>query len=292
MQIKFDRIYIEITNICNLSCDFCPSGAGLHSAVVKRRMTPREFEHIIFQIKPYTKEIYLHVMGEPLTHPQLEEILHICAKNDMITNITTNGTLIGEKNDILLNAKNLRTINISLHSFKGSFEKFNLYLNDIFQFIEKMLINTGTTCKLRIWNIKSEDSESELNQYIFSKLEEKFDLPFELKNECTKLEGIRLGKRVFLSQAERFSWPSLEGEEYEGKAFCLGLRKQAAILADGRVVPCCLDGQGIMELGNIFHEGFKEILKGKRAGNIYNGYSQRCASEELCRKCSYRLKFN
>jgi len=64
------------------------------------------------------------------------------------------------------------------------------------------------------------------------------------------------------------------------------------ILVDGTVVPCCLDGEGVINLGNIHESDFSQIVESERANNIFNGFSRREAVEELCRKCGYRTKFN
>ena len=107
----FKKIYIEITNICNLKCSFCPE--------TKRKMQSmnlKDFEEIICKIHKYTKLVCLHVKGEPLLHSNLEQILAILEKYNLKTNITTNGTLIKEKLDIIKNSKAVRQINFSIHS--------------------------------------------------------------------------------------------------------------------------------------------------------------------------------
>ena len=303
MGIK--KAYIEIINKCNLSCDFCPAGnKNLHRAL--KIMTTEEFLHIIGQVRGLVDEVCLHVTGEPLMHPDLEKILELCNKNKIKVNITTNGILMGERAEILFAAKAIRVINVSLHSMinRGDFEE---YLKRIIQFIHILIEKSSATCKLRLWDIESDSNEkiiqghnSENRKMLYLKLEKEFNLGFKIDDSMIQLEGIRLARRVFLSQAERFEWPKSEdcsnngicSEKQEKKrAFCKGLRNQFAILADGRVVPCCLDWEGNVELGNIFQENIKDILNGQRAKRIYEGFTEGKAVEDLCKKCSYRLKF-
>lgn len=281
----YNRAYIEITNICNLQCSFCPQREQKKQQLI---MSTENFEHIIQQVKPLVKEIYLHVMGEPLTHPKLAEILNICADNNVTANITTNGRLLQKQKNILLHTKALRTINISLHSFEGNPDDMEAYLEQVISFVKDGLAEPecNTTFKLRVWNLDA-------NPLILRKLEEYFSLEKNsLQLTATKKEGIRLTRRVFLSQAEQFQWPGLQQPVYDGQAFCLGLSQQFAILADGRVVPCCLDGEGVVTLGNVFEQDLKSILNDSRATAIRQGFCNGKAVEELCKRCQYRLRFN
>ena len=126
---------------------------------------------------------------------------------------------------------------------------------------------------------------------MFKILEQKYKLNFTIKEELSNTKGLKLKEGIYLNQAEKFEWPSLERTEISECGFCYGLRNQIAVLVNGDVVPCCLDGQGIMVLGNLFCEELQDILKSRRAMEIYNGFSNRIAKEELCKKCGYRTRF-
>lgn len=280
----YNRAYIEITNICNLQCSFCPQREQKKPRLM---MSPEAFEQVIQQVKPLTREVFLHVMGEPLTHPALAEILAICEKYKVTANLTTNGRLLEKQKDVLLHAKALRTIHVSLHSFEGEEEGLGSYVDQVLALVRAGLeeADCQATFKLRIWNLDA-------NPLILRKLEQYFSLEDgTLQQQVTGKEGIRLARRVFLSQAEQFQWPGLQAPVYEGEAFCLGMSRQFAILADGRVVPCCLDGEGVVTLGNVFEQNLAEILSSPRANAIRQGFRQGKAVEELCKRCQYRLRF-
>lgn len=282
--MMYNRAYIEITNVCNLQCSFCPQKAQQKPQLF---LQPDAFERILQQVKPLVKEVYLHVMGEPLTHPALAEILELCERYEVTANLTTNGRLLQHKKEVLLHAKALRTINISLHSFEGDSEGLEHYVEQVLAFVQAGLQEPDchTTFKLRVWNLDA-------NPLILRKLEQHFSLEEgSLQQQVTGKEGIRLTRRVFLSQAEQFQWPGLQEPIYEGEAFCLGMSRQFAILADGSVVPCCLDGEGIVTLGNVFKEALQDILNSPRANAIRQGFRQGKAVEELCKRCQYRLRF-
>lgn len=284
---KFKRVYIEIGNICNLSCDFCPE--------TKRRqefMDLETFTKILDQIKSHTGYIYFHVKGEPLLHPKLDSLLDISYEKGFKVNITTNGTRISKVSDKLINKPALRQVSFSLHSFDGNYNETD-YFNDIFDFIEASK-QTPLLVSLRLWNLDGDNKinlKKERNRKMLNMIENEFELDYKIEEKVLPGKGIKIADKVYLNQDHKFKWPDLKEEEDDGIGFCYGLRDQVAILVDGTVVPCCLDGEGIIKLGNIHNTTFKNIIEGKRAKDIYDGFSNRQAVEELCRKCGYRKKF-
>lgn len=289
---RFKKFYIEITNICNLACSFCPQ--------TKRKsefMDIEMFNKILAQIKPYTDYIYLHVKGEPLLHPNLDKFLELSYDKGFKVNITTNGTLINEVKDKLLSSPAVRQINFSLHSFDGNemSKSKEEYINNIIYFTREAIINTNIFISLRLWNInKSNESaiEGKKNREILEAIEREFELTYKIEERVMPGSGIKIADNVYLNQDHEFKWPDMKEDEDDGKGFCYGLRNQVAILVDGTVVPCCLDGEGVINLGNINTSNFSDIIESDRAIRIFDGFSAREAVEELCKKCGYRKKFN
>ncbi|MEG0773709.1 radical SAM protein [Clostridium sp.] len=288
---KFKKFYIEITNVCNLACSFCPQ--------TKRRaefMSLETFSNILDQIKAHTEYIYFHVKGEPLLHPEIDKFLDLSYEKGFKVNITTNGTLINKVKDKIMMKPALRQVNFSLHSFDGNEggKSKNEYINNILSFVQEAVENTNVYISLRLWNV-DKDSETNIqkkkNGEILEVIEKKFNLNYKIEEKVIPGSGIKISPRIYLNQDHEFKWPDLNEEEDEGKGFCYGLRNQVAILVDGTVVPCCLDGEGIINLGNINKTNFSHIVESERANNIFHGFSRREAVEELCRKCGYRRKF-
>ncbi|MBI4650262.1 SPASM domain-containing protein [Candidatus Desantisbacteria bacterium] len=280
---KFKRIYIEITNVCNLSCKFCPK-----TTRKPEFMSIDLFKKILNEIKDNSKYIYFHVVGEPLLHPDIDTFLDLCNENDFKVNITTNGTFIKEIKNKILFKPALRLMNFSLHCFENSPDN---YLDEIFNFIDIASGNPDFIACLRLWY--HEDLNSiDRNQYIIKKIEEFFKIPFKINEISTKGKNIKLVNNIYFHQAAFFKWPDSKIPDIGSKGFCLGLREQSAILVDGTVVPCCLDNEGTINLGNIKKNSFTEIIEGKRARELYKGFSERKIIEPLCRKCGYREKFN
>lgn len=282
---KFKKVYIEITNVCNLSCNFCPK-----TSRKLKFMDKSDFKHIIKNIKPYTDYVYFHLMGEPFLNKNLQEFLDICKENSLKVNITTNGTLINDVKEILLNSQALRQVNISLHSFEANEEhiSFDEYINTIINFIKQATEKTNIICSLRLWNLDTKyKASNNMNVDIFKLLQREFEIDVDLKESLKEKNSFKLKNNVYLSMGEKFKWPSLNEKELGERAFCYGLRDQIGILVDGTVVPCCLDSEGSIPLGSIFENTLEEILNSQRAQEIYEGFSGRKAVEELCKRCGF-----
>lgn len=271
--MRFKKIYIEITNQCNLNCSFC-----IKNSRPLKNISLDEFQYILTQIKPYTKYIYLHVLGEPLLHPQLEKLLQIASDNDFYVNITTNGTLLEKCLDILLKSKALRQINVSLHSFPHQ----SLYLKKVVE-CGDLLSQNGVYVSYRLWTISSKlDTNSQTTiEYLekhYNKTISEYKDSFKLKDRC------------FISFDSQFEWPNMEHDFISEVGFCHGFKNMCAILVDGSVVPCCLDSKGDGVLGNIYRESFDSILK--RNEYILENLRKHILTLDICKKCSYRTRFD
>lgn len=289
---KFKKFYIEITNVCNLSCDFCPS-----TCRKPEFMSIELFCKILDQIKGYTDYIYFHVKGEPLLHSEIDKLLDISYEKGFKVNITTNGTLINVVKNKLLMKPGLRQVNFSLHSFNGN--EMNQgkeeYVNDVLAFIKESTNNSDVIISLRLWNLEENNVNStdrKINDEMLDFIEREFNLPYKIQEKVIPGRGVKFADKVYLNQEYQFQWPDLNRNEDNELGFCYGLRNQVAILVDGTVVPCCLDGEGVINLGNINETQFSNIIEGERARTIIDGFSRREAAEELCRKCGYRKRFS
>lgn len=288
---QFKRIYIEITNSCNLSCSFCPQ--------TKRQpefMNMDTFSNILDQVKAYTDYLYFHVKGEPFLHPHIGKFLDISYEKGFQVNITTNGTLINKVKDKIIEKPALRQLNFSLHSFDGNDGLVNKeeYISNILSFVKEAREKSSVLISLRLWNLEENNQinmSKKKNNELLEIIEKEFNLPYKIQEIVTPDRGIKITEGIYLNQDYAFQWPDLKEKEDDGIGFCYGLRNQIGILVDGTVIPCCLDGEGVINLGNIKHTPFSELLESERIKNIKNGFSRMVAVEELCRKCGYRRKF-
>lgn len=274
---KYKRVYIEITNICNMNCSFCHG----HSREY-RSMSIDEFSLILKKLKGVTEYIYFHLMGEPLTHDELPLFLSMAKNEGFKPMITTNGTLLKQVGQSIIEQKPHK-VNISVHSFEdGSEEQYNEYINQIASFANQASQN-GIITVLRLWN---NGFDGGLNNKTLESLKEL--LPGEWAENS---KGMRIKEKLFLEWGDRFEWPDINKETKGDEYFCYGLRDHFGILCDGTIVPCCLDSDGVINLGNVYTDDLSTILESERAKRIVEYFSCRKASEELCKKCGYAQRF-
>lgn len=282
--MRFQRVYMEITNICNRNCSFCPG-----TTRTPGRMEPENFRRMAEKLRPYTDYLCLHIMGEPLLHPQLERLLEIAGALGFRVILTTNGTLLADRGSMLLASPALHKVQISLQSFEangaGNMEP---YLTDCCAFAQKAA-EAGILCTLRLWNLDGRETEGQnrLNGQMLARIRALLPEPW-VKNT----RGYRLRDRLFLEWGETFVWPEPDRAEKSPQRTCYGLRRQMGVLWDGTVVPCCLDSNGVLALGNLLEESVEEILQKPRARAMIEGFERHEAVEPLCRRCGFAERFS
>ncbi len=273
---KYSRVYVEITNVCNRTCSFCP---GTKRAA--RFMSRAELDTVLDKLSDVTDYLYFHLMGEPTCHPELPRFIAAAAARGYRPMITTNGTTLDAVGEEII-AAGVYKVNISLHSFEKNDEKAHIeYLNSCVNFA-KRAAGEGVLVTLRLWNGGTDADNTET----LAQLREGFGDGWEKNNR-----GFKLRDRVFLEFADRFTWPDIEGAELGSGVYCHGLSDHFSILADGSIVPCCLDRDGVITLGNIFTDEVGDVLSGERAANMVEGFRNRSVCEPLCKKCSYARRF-
>lgn len=273
----YSRVYVEITNICNMHCSFCHG----HSRP-PRQLTEEEYAHILQQLKGKTDYIYHHLMGEPLVHPLLPRFIQMAHQARFHPMITTNGTLLDRFGDALL-AEGLHKVNISVHSFEGDkVDAHRAYLQKVADFAKKANA-AGVVISLRLWNNGCDDGR---NDTVLRFLKEAFPEPWTENSR-----GYRIRDRLFLEWGDRFAWPDQQADHQGDRVFCRGLLDHFGILSDGTVVPCCLDSDGVIALGNVFRQELTDILESPRAKAMVEGFRRRKAPEDLCCRCGYARKF-
>ena len=262
----YKKIYVEITNACNLSCDFC-----IKNQRELKFMSEKEFKIILEKLKNHTKYLYFHVLGEPLMHPKINEFINLASLSYKV-NITTNGYLI-EK---IKNNKNIRQLNISLHSYNSKYN-INLddYLNHIFEVVDTL---ENTFISYRLWGDSSNVDK------VLNKLNEKYNTSLS-KNSLKK--NNKLKDNIYLNKEEEFIWPSMNNNYYNENGRCYGLIDHIGVLVDGTIIPCCLDTLGIINLGNIFKDDISSLKDNKLCNEMIRGFKNNKKVHELCKKCKF-----
>jgi len=276
---RHTKAFLEITNVCNLSCAFCPG-----TARAPKTLSEAAFDTLVQKLRPWAEYLYFHLMGEPTAHPLLPQFLRTANAMGFRTMLTTNGTLLDRCADALLaDGAAPYKISISLHAFEANPPgmSFEGYLSSCLAFAQRAADACVITA-LRLWNLdgRAEGALHEKNAQILSAMHTAFPGDWQ-KNRS----GYRLCDRVFLEWGEKFDWPQIDGAVLQEEGFCYGIRDQIGILADGTVVPCCLDRNGDIPLGNLFTDSLDAILASPRAVALYDGFTAHRCTEELCRRC-------
>lgn len=273
--MKFKKVYVEVTNICNKNCSFCPT-----SSRNKREMKIEEFKNVINKIKPITNYIYMHIKGEPLLHSSFPTLIKICKENNINVNITTNGTLIKKQIETLKTNEIIRQINISFHSY-NDLDEIKIILNSCDEILKN---NHNVNIVYRFWTYSKENQHFQnviqliCNHYNCS----------DKKEDLLNIMNIKIKDRLYFNKDIEFEWPSLDNNINNKTGFCYGLKTHIGILSDGTVVPCCLDQDGIINLGNIFNQEIDEILSSEKTVEIIENFKQNKRIEKLCQHCSFK----
>ncbi len=267
------RCYLEITNICNLDCLFCPK-----TSRPKRSLSSDEFDKLTSRLQGKVKFLYFHLMGEPLLHAHLPEFIVMARNKGFVPVLTTNGTLLSRAQAVIDALPH--KVQISLHSHEGNGkENPEQYIDDVMRF-SLAAASKGVIIVLRLWNQGGYDKENEL---LLSLVSNYIPHPWTQRHD-----GWRVAENIYIEYGRMFEWPDSDrAENNDEEAFCYALRNQIGVLADGTVVPCCLDSAGTIRLGNLFEQPLDEILASPRAKAIYDGFTKHTAVEPLCRRCGY-----
>ena len=273
----YAKAYVEITNLCNKNCSFC------HGTVrPPRRMTLEEFQKVTDSLQGITEYVYFHLMGEPLTHPQLPALIRHAREQGFKPIITTNGSLLPLRGEELL-AAGIYKVNVSVHSFEeGSREEYLAYIQGCLDFADRASA-VGVLVVFRLWNNGYDEGRNIDTRAL---MRQRFGDEWKEGRR-----GIKIRERLYLEHGERFDWPDMAAEDHGECGFCYGLKDQFGVLCDGTVVPCCLDSDGLLALGNLFENPLAEILESPRAVAMREGFARRKAVEPLCRRCGYAQRF-
>ena len=289
MKKRFHKIHIEISNICNLQCSFCPA------VIRENKMMDLElFRSIVEQVAPLTEMVCFHLMGDPLVHPQLAQMIDICDQHEANIFLVTNGVLLRpEKYDLMLHQR-FQQINFSLHSFFDNFPEKDPtnYLERIFAFTERALLERPMLyLNFRLWNLNDPLGSQTPNTQMLDAICKRFDFTAPTQIDVRKKKSINIKDRLYLHFDTEFTWPSIDLPVLGSSGTCYGLNSHFGILADGTVVPCCLDKEAAIPLGKVQENSIVDILASRRSQDIIKGFKQKQLVEGLCQRCQYIERF-
>ena len=289
-RARFHKVHVEISSICNLQCSFCPE-----VILEKKLMDPALFRRILSQVAPLTEQVAFHLMGDPLVHPKIEELVSITEAAGARIFLVTNGVLLREKNESVLLRAPFRQVNFSLHSFPDNFgdKDPGPYLERIFAWTERAFRERPDLyVNYRLWNLADTKGSGPQHRDILRRIEERFGKIADLDVDVTTQKSRLVKNRLYLHFDTEFTWPGVDLPVLGTSGTCYGLSSHFGILVDGTVVPCCLDKEGAIPLGNVNDQPITDILGGHRAQEILKGFRERRLVEKLCQRCQYIERFS
>ena len=281
------KIYIEISDVCALSCSFCPAPKNT------RGIMPLDlFTRAITQALQFSKTIALHILGDPCKLENLGDYLSIAKQNGAKIELVTSGAYLHKHSVALLTSAPIKQISISLEAGFDKNNKIPNYLENVRKFALFHKQNPQCFLNFRIQDKRLLQDKSKLDA-IFQVLD------LQKEQMIFKNGRIKLWQKAFLVVKESFFWAGFEilesskilesSQNLESKK-CHALKEQVGILSNGVVVPCCIDVQGVINLGNIKEQNLSEILNSKHALAIKQGFKNNQAIESLCQKCTFNTQ--
>ena len=258
-------------------------------------MTVQLFEKVIQQVSSLTDQVCLHLMGDPLVHPQLAQFIELCARYETRVFFVTNGVLLREDKVETLLHPIIRQVNFSLHSFNDNYPNRDpsAYLEKIFKYTERAFQERPDLfINYRLWNLAEPRGLDQKNTSILARIEDYYGLTVDKNIDVKSEKSFKIKNRLYLHYDTEFTWPALDLPIIGTQGTCLALKSHFGILADGAVVPCCLDKEASISLGNINTQDIQEILDGPRSQSLRKGFQKRILIEDLCQRCNYIERFN
>lgn len=287
--MRFQKVYIELTNGCGLACHFCPSRPKK-----TRVMELGDAERVLAQLVPYTKNLAFHVLGDPLTLEALPRYMDIAQHYGFGVHLVTSGFHLRKHSPELLRHPALRQLNVSLNSASRQTPRaLKAYMDEVLTWCDhKREYAPNPFVNLRLWNQQGDAKDLAFTQTLYALISHSFyhSLQVQLDAKALQEGTYRLDEKIRLHVDRYFVWPSLDAPEVPDGP-CHGLRSHIGILSDGTVVPCCLDGEGVLALGNVFTTPLEAILHSPKAQAIRRGFGEKKAVESLCQRCDFRKRF-
>ncbi len=253
------------------------------------------FQKIIPQVAPMTDMVCFHLMGDPLVHPSLKEMIEICEQHQTKIFFVTNGVLIKPFHHELLTRRIFHQVNFSLHSFFDNHpgKDPSHYLNKIFSWTDHALSsNPDLYINFRLWNLQDIRGQATENQKMLTEIEQHYQVRIDSeKVNLRKNKSYPIKGRLYLHFDSEFTWPSLDLPILGKTGTCYGLGNHFGILADGTVVPCCLDKEAAIPLGSLQTQELQTILSNDRTLKIIQGFKNNQLVEDLCQRCQYIDRF-
>lgn len=286
------NITIEPTNMCNLKCSVCETGAGLLGRE-KGCMTLERFKVIIDKIALHVNTLMFYFMGEPFLNRHAYDMIRYAKKKGIpFVDTCTNGDIV--------NPAELVSCGIDRICFQiGGITQETHQVYRINSNLERVLDNIKETLRLR----REHGSDMQVESgFILMKHNEHevslykkymFDLGVDralIVDPCVRSveqghEMLPNDKRHWIYDPSAFIKGVLRPKNSPNN-ICPWVYYSMVILVSGDIVPCCRDATGKFVMGNILQQNLEDIWNGEKYLNFRECINKNQKSLEICRLCS------
>jgi radical SAM protein with 4Fe4S-binding SPASM domain len=270
------ELIIEPTNYCNLNCIMCPRDR------MKRKIGMMDlslFKKIIDESKNYVEFIYLHLFGESLFHKDIFRMITYAERAGINVGLSTNVTMLSEKNTFNLLNSNLHLLILSLDNpskdaynkirVGGDYEKIEKTIIYFLNELEKFKYKPEVVLQM----IDLDCSRAEQNLF---------------KNKFSKYSSIHVKMKGFCDwagQVEEINKLVSSKAPLGSNSKCFEPWRALTIYWDGTVVPCCNDFDGAYIRGNMRKSNIKEIWNGAFMQEFRKSHLVDKSQMNLCKSC-------
>ncbi|MEM1308274.1 MAG: radical SAM/SPASM domain-containing protein [Cyanobacteria bacterium P01_D01_bin.71] len=320
---QLDRLHIEVTNVCNFKCEFCPD------AIMSRRRGHMKFEVLEGLLKAIAEDnlariITFHLMGEPFIYPHIFAGIQGAVERSLKLHLTTNGSTfhLFPKHIEQLVQSRVPKVTISLqtpdpHTFqlRGAPPRLQseAYFDGIVQYVQANLRSPDSPTRIHVKFLDTTPNPFLVPHKPMSVVAGKANMMAELTAWAKRfLEGIveddihwpsihrtirrfrpgqwqliPLHPKLTLETFPLDSWGNVESDTVVPArwGYCNGASQQAGVLYDGTVVPCCKDFEGQIPLGNVTEKPLKAILAGSPACQLRQDFNRLRIKNPICQRC-------
>lgn len=240
-------VNLELTNHCNLRCTFCPVNTTMRRP--KGFMDPDLFRRVLDD-NPQLDFVLAFQWGEPLLHPHFFELVRYAADLGVRTMITSNGTHLSPENRARLLDCGLERITFSVDGDHATHRAIRGY--DLGRLREDVLAlrrerdAAGARLRIDVSMVVDAATEGALDAYFA-----------DWRGAVDRVQAI---PRIV---AERRTAP------------CRELwRGTLVVLWDGRVTVCCVDSEGLLQVGDARKERLLDVWNGEAMRRIRGRHAQ------------------
>ncbi len=322
-RYRLERIHLEVTNVCNFKCEFCPD------AIMQRKrghMDLALLEKALDEIAEnrLAKIVAFHLMGEPLIYPHIFEAIRGACDRHLNLHLTTNGSTFHIRPEHIekLVTSGIPKVTISLQTpdpdtfaIRGAPPNLQpeQYFEGITRYVKANLEDARSSTRIHLKFLDTTPHPFLVPHKTMHVVEGKEQMQQQLREWSDRLltnlptrpsskeieqklathkpgrwQVIELTSKLALETFPLDSWGNVESATVVPASFgyCNGTTDQAGILYNGTVVPCCKDYDGQIPLGNINNNTLIDILdRESPACGLRADFDKFQVTHPVCQRC-------